>query len=54
MCIRGINFASLYDFLLDFGTVLTVWYFGFGTVLTVWYFGFGTVLTVWYFGFSVY
>jgi hypothetical protein len=35
-------------FLLDFGTVLTVWYFR--TVLTVWYFR--TVLTVWYFLFS--
>jgi hypothetical protein len=26
---RCIYFASFYDFLLDFGTVVTVWYFGF-------------------------
>ena len=50
-----INFASVSTmFLLDFRTVLTVWYFRivltvwyFRTVLTVWYFR--TVLTVWYF-----
>jgi hypothetical protein len=44
--IKGIDFASVSTiFLLDFDTVLTVWYFD--TVLTVWYFD--TVLTVWYF-----
>ena len=44
--VKGIDFASVSTiFLLDFDTVLTVWYFD--TVLTVWYFD--TVLTVWYF-----
>ena len=47
MCVlKGYLFClCFYDFLLNFGTVLTVWYFR--TVLTVWYFR--TVLTVWYF-----
>jgi hypothetical protein len=26
MCIRGIDFASFYEFIFDFGTVPTVWY----------------------------
>jgi hypothetical protein len=35
--VKGIDFASVSTiFLLDFDTVLTVWYFD--TVLTVWYF----------------
>ena len=39
------------SFLLEFGTVPTVWYLlEFGTVPTVWYLlEFGTVPTVWYF-----
>jgi len=36
MCVRGIGFASFYDYRLDFRTVTTVWYFR--TVTTVWYF----------------
>jgi hypothetical protein len=51
-CVRGIDFASFYNF--NYGTVLTVWYFRivptvwyFRTVQTVWYFR--IVLTVWYF-----
>ena len=39
--VRGITFLSVFMiYRLNFGTVLTVWYF----VLTVWY----CVLTVWY------
>ena len=62
----SVDFASFNDFatgfwncsdnvvfLLDFGTVPTMWYFllDFGTVPTMWYFllDFGTVPTMWYF-----
>jgi hypothetical protein len=26
LCVRGIDFTSLYDFAIGFGTALTVWY----------------------------
>jgi hypothetical protein len=29
LCVRGIDFVSLYDFLLDFETVTILWYFMF-------------------------
>ena len=48
-CVSDIDFEPFYDFLLDFRTVLTVWYFR--TVLTVWYFR--NVLTVLYFFFFI-